>query len=167
MSFHTDFDSWVKMSDPRYCPVCQNEAMPSDMVDVVELPHSFLDAEPVACLRGACFVVAKKHAIELYDLDDHELLGLMQEVQCYALALKTVTSAVKINYEIHGNSTPHLHIHLYPRYMEDPFPGKAIDHQQKKNQYGPGEFEMFIQQMREAIADSMSHFSVQPLHSGK
>ena len=97
MSFHTDYESWVHMSDPQHCPVCKNEPMPDGMVDIIALPHSCLSAEPVDCLPGACQVIAKKHAIELYDLNDHELLGLMKEVQVHAWALKTVTGAVKIN----------------------------------------------------------------------
>ena len=164
MSFHTDYQSWVKMSDPQHCPVCQNEPMPSEMVDVVELPHSWLVAEPVECLRGACHVVAKKHVIELYELNEDELLGLMKEVQCYAYALKEVTGAVKINYEIHGNSAPHLHLHLYPRYMDDPFPGQPIDYRQKRNQYASDTFEVFVRQMQETVAASMSRFSVSPLN---
>jgi diadenosine tetraphosphate (Ap4A) HIT family hydrolase len=96
--------------------------MPTDMVNIIELPHSWLIAEPVDCLRGACHVIAKKLAIELYNLNENELLGLMKELQIYAWALKTVSGALKINYEIHGNTALHLHMHLYPRYLDDPFP---------------------------------------------
>ncbi len=152
MSFHTDYDAWIKASDPRNCPVCQNLPMPPGMVDIVELPYSWLNAQPVDCLKGACLVTARKHVIELYELKDDELLGLMKEVQCYAKALKRVTVAVKINYEIHGNTIPHLHAHLYPRYMDDPFPGKAIDYHAQANQYAAGEFDAFIEQMRKTIA---------------
>lgn len=151
MSFHTNYESWARMSDQQNCPVCRNEPMPAGMVDIIELPHSCLSAESVDCLPGACQVIAKKHAIELYDLNDHDLLGLMKEVQVYAWALKTITGAVKINYEIHGNTTPHLHIHLYPRYMDDPFPGQAIDYHRKVEQYEPGEFQSFVQRMAEMI----------------
>jgi len=132
------------------------------MVEIMELPHSWLVAEPMECLRGACHGIAKKHAVELYDLNEHELLGLMKEVQSNTLALKIVTGAVKINYEIHGTSTPHLHIHLYPRYMDDPFPGKSIDYHQKKKQYEPGGFEVFFQKMRGTIVETMRLFSGQP-----
>jgi diadenosine tetraphosphate (Ap4A) HIT family hydrolase len=60
---------------------------------------------------------------------------------------------VKINYEIHGNSAPHLHLHLYPRYMDDPFPDQAIDYTHDRNWYAPGEFEEFVQKLREAIGN--------------
>jgi hypothetical protein len=31
------------------------------------------------------------------------------------------------SYEIHGNSIPHLHLHLYPRHAGAPFVGGPID----------------------------------------
>jgi hypothetical protein len=33
----------------------------------------------------------------------------------------------KMNYEIHGNTIPHLHMHLFPRFDGDPFEGGPID----------------------------------------
>ncbi len=151
MSFHTDYAEWLRLTDPQNCGVCNQEPMPDGMVDIIELPHSWLDAEPVDCLKGACHLIARQHAVELYDLDDAGLLGLMKDVQVCARALKNVTGAVKINYEIHGNTVPHLHIHLYPRSIDDPFPGQAIDYAQAMNWYAEGEFEQFVVRMREEI----------------
>jgi diadenosine tetraphosphate (Ap4A) HIT family hydrolase len=152
MSFHHDYASWLKMTDCRHCPVCNQEPMPEGMIDIVELPHSWLDAEPLDCLKGACHLIAKQHVVELYELDDAGLLGLMKDVQRCAQALQKVTQAIKINYEIHGNSVPHLHVHLYPRTMDDPFPGQAIDYSQCKLQYAEGEFEAFVAAMRREIS---------------
>jgi len=42
-------------------------------------------------------------------------------------ALNEELRPVKMNYEIHGNTIPHLHLHLYPRTAEDPFVGQPID----------------------------------------
>ena len=149
MSFHTDYEKWIKMTDPAHCPVCQDAPMSSGMASI-ELAHSWLDLLPVDCLKGACSVLAKKHTVELYDLNDDELLALMKEVQLCARALKNVTRAVKINYELHGNTVPHMHIHLYPRYLDDPFPGRAIDFAQKKDQYN-GQFDVFVDHLRQEL----------------
>ena len=56
-----------------------------------------------------------------------DLLGFMRAVRAAARALKAVTGAVKINDEIHGNTVPHLYMHLFPRTADDPFPGQPID----------------------------------------
>jgi diadenosine tetraphosphate (Ap4A) HIT family hydrolase len=127
--------------------------MPDGMEDLYELQHTWLNSEPRECLRGACHVTSKHHAIEVCDLTDPELLGVMREVAVYARALLTVTGAVKINYEIHGNTIPHLHVHLYPRYRDDPYAGKAIDYSARlPDLYGEGEYRSFVAAMRAEIA---------------
>ena len=87
MSFHSNFEQWLAMTDKQNCPVCRQLPMPEGMVDIVELPNSWLNAEPVECLRGACRLTSKKHVIELYEFHDDELLAFMKEVQICAKAL--------------------------------------------------------------------------------
>ncbi len=88
--------------------------------------YSELCAHPRVCLKGTCCLIAREHYVELFDLDDVALLGFMKDAQVAARVLKEVTGAFKINYEIHGNTAPHLHMHLFPRYLDDPFPGGPI-----------------------------------------
>jgi diadenosine tetraphosphate (Ap4A) HIT family hydrolase len=46
-----------------------------------------------------------------------------------------------LNYEIHGNSLPHLHMHFFPRYRGDQFEGQPIDPKAAAQPvYAPGEF---------------------------
>lgn len=152
MSFHDNYEKWEQKAKIENCPVCNAKPMPEGMIDLYELPHSWLNSEPVECIKWACHVTAKYHGIELYDLNDHELFGLMKDVQVYAKALKNVTNAVKINYEIHGNTIPHLHVHLYPRYMDDPFPGKPIDYNNKRvDIYEDGEYDEFVVNIRKEL----------------
>jgi len=151
MSFHNNFEKWQWLSAPQNCPVCKQEPMPEGMEDIVELPNSWLSSEPFECLKGACHLIAKRHVIELFEFDDTELHSLMKEVQLCARALKKVTNAIKINYEIHGNTIPHFHVHLYPRYRDDPFPGRAIDYNQKKQWFSTEEYRQFVKNMRAEI----------------
>lgn len=152
MSFHDNYEEWVALADVENCPVCNDHPMPQGMQDLAELPHSWLNAEPIECIKGACHVTAKYHGIELFDLEGDQLLGLMSDVARCASALKKVTGAIKINYEIHGNTLPHLHVHLYPRHMDDPFPNKPIDYHQKTPEiYADGEYEQFVKRMRDEL----------------
>jgi diadenosine tetraphosphate (Ap4A) HIT family hydrolase len=76
----------------------------------------------------------------------------MKEAQLSARVLKQVTGAVKINYEIHVNTVPHLHMHLFPRTLEDPFPGGPIGYDQVDPPvYAPEEFREFVRSMQEAV----------------
>jgi diadenosine tetraphosphate (Ap4A) HIT family hydrolase len=40
--------------------------------------------------------------------------------------LRDLFRPVKVNYEIHGNTIPHLHLHLFPRFAGDPYMGGPI-----------------------------------------
>ena len=44
-----------------------------------------------------------------------------------ARALSDLFRPSKMNYEIHGNTIPHLHMHLYPRFAGDPYEGRPIN----------------------------------------
>jgi len=50
-----------------------------------------------------------------------------QETMLVAAAVDTVVKPIKMNYEIHGNTLPHLHVHVFPRQPDDPFIGGPID----------------------------------------
>jgi diadenosine tetraphosphate (Ap4A) HIT family hydrolase len=56
-----------------------------------------------------------------------------------ARGLRAATEARKINYEIHGNTLPHLHVHLYPRFEGDPFEGRPIEGATTNFRRDPGE----------------------------
>jgi len=114
MSFHDDLVRWRRWCEPEHCPVCLDEQPPGDTVTIRETEFAWLKAHPRVCLPGTCYVLSKTHVVELDDLSESVLLRFMKDVQTSARALKHVTKAVKINYEIHGNTVPHLHMHLFP-----------------------------------------------------
>ncbi len=151
-SFHHDYPGYIEWMDVRKCPFCHHEQVWSDHVLIKELAHSSVHASMQAqgCLWGKCVILCKKHFIELQEIPPQDLMNFMMDVQKVAKALKEVSGAVKINFELHGNTIPHLHIHLFPRYLDDSFPGKAIDYTKiTPSPYeNESEFEYFIAQMR-------------------
>jgi diadenosine tetraphosphate (Ap4A) HIT family hydrolase len=83
-------------------------------------------AQPVAVLPGYACVVAKRHVEEPFQLPDDEMVAFWRESMAVARALSSLLEPRRMNYEIHGNSIPHLHLHLYPRFSGDPFEGRPI-----------------------------------------
>ena len=75
---------------------------------------------------GWVFVVLKRHALELYDLEARERAALIEEVTRVAQALARVYRPVKMNYELLGNQVPHIHWHLVPRLPDDPEPRWSV-----------------------------------------
>ena len=44
-----------------------------------------------------------------------------------AQAVAELVRPIKMNYEIHGNTLPRLHVHLFPRQVDDPYVGGPVD----------------------------------------
>jgi diadenosine tetraphosphate (Ap4A) HIT family hydrolase len=72
-------------------------------------------------------VVAREHVIEAYEMAPDDQVAFWREAMAVARSVASVARPVKMNYEIHGNTLPHLHLHLYPRSADDPFVGGPID----------------------------------------
>lgn len=152
MSFHHDYEAWLRETREENCSFCQKAKDPHRHEILKDFPHSLLCAHPRVCLKGTCCLIVKNHFVELYDMDEIWLCGFMKEAQTAAQVLLKVTGAVKINYEIHGNTAPHLHMHLFPRYLDDPFAGAPIDYRKiEPPVYGEGEFERYVGEMRAAL----------------
>jgi diadenosine tetraphosphate (Ap4A) HIT family hydrolase len=74
--------------------------------------------------RGYTIVVWRgRHVAEPTELDAAEAAAYWLEVVRVARALEEHLRPVKTNYELLGNSLPHLHTHVVPRYADDPRPG--------------------------------------------
>ncbi len=142
MSKWTEPEEWGRLLSGESCPICLRGG-PLDTI--AELEVSSLAAGAGATIRGNCTLFLKRHAVELYELPPAEAAAFMRDAQRVSEAVHEATGAVKMNYEIHGNTIPHLHLHLFPRYVGDPFENRPIDPRRvAPPAYGPGEFEEFV-----------------------
>ena len=74
--------------------------------------------------RGYSIVIWRgRHVAEPTQLESAEAARYWLEVLRVAQALDVHLRPVKVNYNILGNSVPHLHTHVIPRYATDPRPG--------------------------------------------
>lgn len=74
--------------------------------------------------RGYSVVVWRgRHVAEPTELSDDETTAYWLEVLRAGKAIESVLGPVKLNYDLLGNSLPHLHTHVVPRYADDPRPG--------------------------------------------
>ena len=149
MSRWTDPEEWERYRNSETCPVCLR-GRPSDII--AELDASYLMAGEDSPMKGYCFLMLKRHAVELYELSPEEAARFMRDVQRASKAVHEITRAVKLNYEIHGNTVPHLHLHLFPRYHGDPFENQPINPRLIKTPvYAPGEFAEFARRLRAGV----------------
>lgn len=106
------------------CVICRG-GRPADVI--AELRTTWVTAPPAAPLPAYVCVVAKRHVAEPFELEEGEQTAFWAESMAVATRLPDLVRPSKMNYEIHGNTIPHLHLHLYPRFAGDPFEGRPID----------------------------------------
>ena len=104
------------------CPIC-DRGEPLDVI--ADLGATWATAGTEAPLPGYVCVVSKGHVVEPFELPPPELDAFWREAMLVARALADLLQPVKMNYEIHGNTIPHLHMHLYPRFPGDPGIGRG------------------------------------------
>jgi diadenosine tetraphosphate (Ap4A) HIT family hydrolase len=74
--------------------------------------------------RGYTVVVWRgRHVAEPTELSADEAAAYWLEVLRVGRALEVELGPVKMNYDVLGNSLPHLHTHVVPRFADDPRPG--------------------------------------------
>lgn len=115
---------WAMRRTRSGCPICRR-GRPRDIV--ATLRASWVAAPRRAPLPGYVAIIAKRHSVEPFDLPDRTRHAFWDDVTLAAKTLSDLLSPIKMNYEIHGNTVPHLHVHLFPRFMGDPFVGGPID----------------------------------------
>jgi diadenosine tetraphosphate (Ap4A) HIT family hydrolase len=115
---------WALRRSRGGCPICRR-GRPREVI--ATLPASWVTAPTKAPLPGYIAVVAKRHVVEPFELPPSARRAFWDDVMFAAEVLAGIFSPVKMNYELHGNTVPHLHVHLYPRYRDDPFVGGPID----------------------------------------
>jgi diadenosine tetraphosphate (Ap4A) HIT family hydrolase len=152
MSSWRDPELWSKWVGGDECPICRDI---DSAAAVAELEVCRLMMSEDAPMRGYAWLPFRRHVVELHELTDAEGAAFMRDVRRVSRAIAAATEAVKLNYEIHGNTVPHLHLHIFPRYRGDPFEGRPIDPRAVQGPvYAPGELDVLRARISRELADS-------------
>jgi diadenosine tetraphosphate (Ap4A) HIT family hydrolase len=119
-----DPDRWRTLLTEAGCPICSGGGPGGVLAD---RPATWITSEERVPTQGYLCVVAKRHVIEPWELSPFERDAFWADVVFAAERVARLVDAFKMNYEIHGNSIPHLHAHVYPRFRDDRFAGGPID----------------------------------------
>ena len=137
-------ERWQALVDGRECPICVRGA---PLGVLVERSASWITSGDRIPVKGYVCVVAKRHVLEPYELPSDERREFWEDVLFAAERVARLLHPMKVNYEIHGNSLPHLHAHIYPRFRGDRFVGGPIDARVEPVTHVPEELE----QLRNAL----------------
>lgn len=118
--------NWDELTRGIGCEMCDGGRPSEDDYGVRISAGRYTDAylQRADVQRGYTLVIWRgRHINEPTELAKAEAAGYWAEVLAVARALIRLYKPLKMNYETLGNSVPHLHTHLIPRYTEDPQPG--------------------------------------------
>ncbi|MBM3934352.1 MAG: HIT family protein [SAR202 cluster bacterium] len=111
------------------CDVCQR----IELIKRNENPHfvkemktGYVVLGQKQFFRGYTVFLSKQHIFELHELDRESRQLFLNEMSLVAEAVYRAFKPVKMNYELLGTGTPHMHWHLFPRHKDDPLPGRPV-----------------------------------------
>ena len=121
---------WEQRVAGRACPMCAAVGAGDNdfWVHVGTGEFSEIKLERRSRLPGYCIVVWNgRHVADPADLTARAAAGYGADTLAAARAVRAVFRPVKLNYFTLGNTVPHLHTHVVPRYRhDDPAPGGPI-----------------------------------------
>jgi diadenosine tetraphosphate (Ap4A) HIT family hydrolase len=121
--------NWDNLIQGIDCEMCEAGRPDSDQygVRIREGTHTDAYLQRADIQRGYTLVIWRgRHVSEPTELNEAEACSYWSDVLTVARALMTYYRPLKMNYETLGNSLPHLHTHLLPRYTVDPAPGQPF-----------------------------------------
>jgi diadenosine tetraphosphate (Ap4A) HIT family hydrolase len=114
---------------------------------------AFLERHGIA--HGHAIVVFReRHVADFTSLTAEEVAAYWQDVHAVARMIERVFAPCHMNYQLLGNLVPHLHVHLVPRYVDDPAPGRPLPWEPKPVE--PPEFDRQRRLLAEAARTILS-----------
>lgn len=146
-------EQWTTISRQEYCYDCVHLQTGQNQhgYPIANLSVSRLDLMKSQFVPGACILYCRRHVLEPYDLNLEERQAFFEDLMLSARALANVFLPIKMNYQILGNMSPHLHAYLQPRFYGDVEPAWPIDPWKEKVFLSDSEYRERISSIQEAL----------------
>ncbi|HFC92648.1 MAG TPA: HIT family protein [Leucothrix mucor] len=112
------------MSENTDCPLCSTKDMVIEKGHGIEneLAYVLTDTNPVSI--GHCLIVPRRHVAEFFDATKEEKLAIFDLIDEMKVIIDKKHNPDGYNIGVNigkaaGQSVPHIHIHMMPRYMGD------------------------------------------------
>ena len=122
-------EAWDELKAGVGCPMCANRGLQDNGYGVRFLEGRHADAFLMrrGTVRGYAVAIWKhEHVAEPTQLAAERAGGFWLETLRAGAAIERHLGPLKMNYLTLGNSVPHLHTHIVPRYADDPAPGGPL-----------------------------------------
>ena len=119
---------WDERKRGKDCEMCAQQRTDDNGfgLRVLEARHSeaYLQRADVGQVGYTIVIWRGRHVSDPTELSSDEASGYFSEVLRVARAIEQHYRPIKVNLEMLGNSVPHLHTHVIPRYRDDGSPGQ-------------------------------------------
>jgi diadenosine tetraphosphate (Ap4A) HIT family hydrolase len=142
--------SFYELKRGEGCPMCE-QGRPEETEHGArffsgEVADAYLQKEDIQ--RGYSVVIWRgRHVAEPTQLSADEASQYWLELLEVRRRLERL-EPVKLTYDILGNSLPHLHTHVIPRYADDPKPGWPFPFPEESGQIEVGAFRRDLETLR-------------------
>ncbi|MNF80487.1 HIT domain protein [compost metagenome] len=137
----------------QVCNYCsKNEALNNLMIEIGQLRISTLYLFKEQTYKGRCIVALNEHQTEFFHLPQEKQDAYMRDVAQVASAIEKAFSPDKINYGAFGDTMPHVHFHIVPKYKDGYTWGKMFEMNPADNkQLSEQEYADIIDQIKEHL----------------
>lgn len=148
---------WSDLRAGVGCPLCRPPAAFTEYGHLVcRLAASLLYVSRNQTYRGTCALIHEAHATRPSELSEEGWLRLSADIRIAERAVTAVYHPDHVNIECLGNTVPHLHAGIVPRYMWDPRWGRPIWTTSRDEiihtELGDAECAQLAQALRDAIS---------------
>jgi diadenosine tetraphosphate (Ap4A) HIT family hydrolase len=122
---------WEDLVTGIDCPLCTaiESETPINIfgTTIIDLKTGRLRINSNQYVPGYCVFISNKHVTEAHHLDKKARQDFFEDLMNCCTAIEKIFKPIKMNITLLGNSIPHLHAHIIPRYYNDSAPDNPID----------------------------------------
>jgi diadenosine tetraphosphate (Ap4A) HIT family hydrolase len=132
----------------RECIYCsRDERLDNVMIEICVLGVSTLYLFKEQTYSGRCLLVLNDHEREFFHLTEQVRHALHEDISKVAKAIEKAFLPDKINYGIYGDTMPHMHVHIVPKFKGGDDWGKPFDINPMKVYLSDEEYQFTIERI--------------------
>ena len=140
------------MGEAGRCHYCEKgEIMDAVAIEVARLSVSTLYLFREQSHPGRVIVAYDEHVADIVDLPDDKRRALLDDIVRTAKAIRKAHSPDMINYAAFGDTMPHLHFHLTPKYRDGFEWGDVFAMNPKRTLLTDSEYGAEVEKLRRAL----------------
>lgn len=134
------------------CIYCnRDERIDNLMIEIGQMRVSTLFLFKEQTYKGRCVVALNEHQQEFFHLSQEKQDAYMRDVAQVARAIESAFKPNKINYGAFGDTMPHVHFHVVPKYENGAAWGKMFEMNPGETYLTDEEYQEIIDKLKAAL----------------